>query len=377
MLYNHGMHGWHKVLFLFLTGIFLFFFLTQLFFGITSISIPKKVTLTLSPSPAPQKREASISFKTPSIESIFAKDHDWIATLSAKHVRILTATGDVIPARSVNYGVVRRNNPLWPYEKVAPILKTKKTDITLINLETPLLKNCPTTVEGMIFCGTAKNIEGLKAINVTVANLANNHAGNHGNAGVEETKNLLHENGILTTGITNPAYQDVRGIRFAFLGYNDITKPQPGIANASEAAIKKEIALAQRTADIVVVTFHWGVEYQAQPDEDQKRLGRLAIDSGADLVIGNHPHWIQPIEFYKGRLITYAHGNFIFDQMWSQKTREGVIGRYIFYDKKLIDVVYMPLQINDYGQAIFTEDKQANAILNDMKKQSQILEKAE
>jgi poly-gamma-glutamate synthesis protein (capsule biosynthesis protein) len=314
-----------------------------------------------------------LSFPYPTLNTIFSSNHSWIATLSADHIRSITATGDVIPARSVNYNVVRFNNPLWPYEKVKPILEKKKTDITFINLETPLIKNCLATVEGMIFCGTDRNIKGLKAIGVTIASLANNHAGNHGENGVNQTVKLLEDNDIMVTGINGPVYKDIRGITFAFLGFNDITKPQPGIENATNSAIKKQITQAKKEADIVVVTFHWGVEYRDQPDEDQKRLGHLAIDSGADLVIGNHPHWIQPIEFYKNKLITYAHGNFIFDQMWSQKTREGVIGRYIFYDKQLIDVEYLPLQINDYGQAQFLEGKRADTILEDMKKQSVLL----
>jgi poly-gamma-glutamate synthesis protein (capsule biosynthesis protein) len=321
-----------------------------------------------------EKSTKIIFLPSPTLDTIFSHNHTWTATLSAKHIRIITATGDVIPARSVNYNVVRFNNPIWPYEKVKPVLQKKKTDITFVNLETPLIKNCLATVEGMIFCGTDRNIEGLKSIGVTTVSLANNHAGNHGEDGVKETVKLLKDNNIMVTGVNGPLYKNIRGITFAFLGFNDITKPQPGIENATDSTIKKQIAQAKKQADIIVVTFHWGVEYRDQPDDDQKRLGHLAIDSGADLVIGNHPHWIQPIEFYKNKLITYAHGNFIFDQMWSQKTREGVIGRYIFYDTTLIDVEYLPLQINNYGQAQFLEGKSADIILDNMKQQSVLLQ---
>jgi len=319
---------------------------------------------------------ATPSLPYPSLDSIFSEEHTWTATLSADHIRILTATGDIIPARSVNYQVIKFNNPLWPYEKVLPILKTKKSDILFVNLETPLIKGCPITVDGMVFCGDEKNISGLQALGVTVANIANNHAGNHGIDGVLETKTLLEKADIAVTGVNGPVYKDIRGIKFAFLGYNDITKPQVGIANASDTLISKEISQAKKRADIVIVTYHWGVEYREQPDDDQKRLGHLSIDAGADLVIGNHPHWIQPIEVYKGKLITYAHGNFIFDQMWSQKTKEGVIGRYIFYDTQLIDVEYMPLEIQNYGQAQFLSGEKAETILKDMKKQSYILQQA-
>src|SRR5690606_2312827 len=133
----------------------------------------------------------------------------------------------------------------------------------------------------------------------------------------------------------------------AFLGYDDI-EVQQGVSKADPDIIRKEIQEARNMADIVIVQFHWGVEYVSQPSERQRKLGMLAIDSGADLVIGNHPHWIQPIEIYKDKLITYAHGNFIFDQMWSEKTKEGVIGKYYFYNNKLVDAEYMPIKIHDY-----------------------------
>jgi len=359
------MKRWQIMSMLILLGVFILFlvymFFSKTFFPSQKQDIKKPL------------KTSSVFINDPTLESIFSKDHTWTATLSAEKIRIVTATGDIIPARSVNTQVMKYNNPLWPYEKVIPILKSKKTDIMFINLETPLIKGCPATVDGMVFCGDTKNIEGLLATGVNVANIANNHAGNHGVDGVTETRALLHNADIAVTGVDGPLYKNVRGIRFAFLGYNDISKSQPGITNADDAVIKKEIIQAKQHADIVIVTYHWGVEYRNQPDDDQKRLGHLSIDAGADVVIGNHPHWIQPIEFYKGKLITYAHGNFIFDQMWSKKTKEGVIGRYIFYDKQLIDVEYLPLLIQDYGQAEFLEGEKAAAILADMKKQSQIL----
>lgn len=357
----------YRYTFLFILALVLTIALSYIFF--TTIKHNQKIS-----NKNYSVQETKTTIPSPTLESIFSTDHTWIATLSAEKIRTITATGDVIPARSVNYQVMKYNNPLWPYEKVIPMLKDKKTDIMFINLETPLIKGCPMTVEGMVFCGDAKNIAGLSAIGVNVANIANNHTGNHGIDGVMETKQLLENANIAVSGIDGPVYKNINGITFAFLGYNDITKPQPGITNADEPNIKRDIAQAKKNADIVIVTYHWGVEYRDQPDEDQKRLGHLSIDSGADLVIGNHPHWIQPIEFYKGKLITYAHGNFIFDQMWSQKTREGVIGRYTFFDKTLIDVEYLPLQINDYGQAVFVKDKQATDILDAMKKQSYILQ---
>jgi poly-gamma-glutamate synthesis protein (capsule biosynthesis protein) len=101
----------------------------------------------------------------------------------------------------------------------------------------------------------------------------------------------------------------------------------------------------------------------------------LAIDAGADLVIGNHPHWIQPVELYNGKLITYAHGNFVFDQEWSLETKQGVVGRYTFYDTQLVDVEFLPVLIENYGQPHFLMGAEKQFILDHMYSESQILEK--
>ena len=169
-----------------------------------------------------QKKAFSPNY--PSIEKIFAKDHSWIATLSAQRKRVLLATGDVIAARSVNFKTVSLKNFKWPYERIADVLKD--ADITFINLETPLIKNCPLTQEGMIFCGDGGNVEGLVYSGVDMVSLANNHAANYGENGVLETVELLEKNGILVTGINGPKVLDIRGVKFAFLGYNDISKNQ-------------------------------------------------------------------------------------------------------------------------------------------------------
>lgn len=297
------------------------------------------------------------------IDQIFQKNH---LPVNSNEIITIIATGDVIPARSVNYQATIRNDFTWPFLKTHQFLKD--ADLTFINLETPLINSCPLTQEGMIFCGNSKNIEGLSLSGVDVANLANNHSSNYGTKAIDETIEHLEKAGIATTGHlkSNILIKEIKGIKFAFLGFNDIDYKHEAVSRAEEEKIKQDVAEARKKADVVVVTYHWGVEYRSQPDDRQKYLGRFTIDIGADLVIGNHPHWIQPVEIYKGKLITYAHGNFVFDQEWSQKTKEGVVGRYTFYGKDLIDVEYFPIQIDNYGQPHFLEGEQKEKILDEM-----------
>lgn len=302
------------------------------------------------------------------VEKAFSNEHTWTATLSADLLRTLIVTGDIIPARSVNVGAIQRGNFHWTFEKTAHILKD--ADTTLVNFETPLISNCPATNEGMIFCGDTRHIEGLLFAGVDIANLANNHTGNYGEEGITSTKDLLEQNGISVSGIRDATYRTIRGIRFAFLGYNDIDIPQDFVSHTKNRDMEGEIREARALSDIVIVSFHWGEEYRDMPTTRQQELARQAVDAGADLIIGNHPHWIQPIEFYHSKLVTYAHGNFIFDQEWSQKTKEGVVGRYIFYNTELIDVEFLPVFIKDYGQAQFMEGAEKQRVLGEMKTNS-------
>src|SRR5438128_2454401 len=224
------------------------------------------------------------------------------------------------------------------------------------------------SAESFTFCGDARFVNGLTLMGADVANLANNHLSNYGAEGITLTDKLLHQNGIQTSGLGPVAVIDVRGIKFGFIGFN-------GVGRAiDKTALKEGIAHARQLADIVVVQFHWGKEYERQPmadrgvptPDDPVVIGHDAIDWGADIVIGNHPHWYQGIEIYHGKLITYAHGNFVFDQMWSEETREGVIGTYTFNGTQLVAATWKAYRIYDYGQPVFMNPKDSATALQTM-----------
>lgn len=305
------------------------------------------------------------NFASLSLEELFLYHSPQDLPQKSSKKYVLIATGDVLAARTVNYKMVQQNNFKFPFAKTKELLKS--ADILFINLETPLLKNCPVTHEGMIFCGDERSVEGLKDVNVDVVNIANNHSYNHGLDGVNETVELLEKNNFLVTGNKKPAILDVNDKKFGFLGYNDIGTQEEGITWADIPTMEKEINDLKTKVDFVIVQFHWGVEYVYDPSQRQRELGQKAIDFGADLIIGNHPHWVQGVEIYKDKLITYAHGNFVFDQMWSQETREGVVGVYTFNDKYLEDVKFYPVIIEDYVQPRFANETEAKKILDAMK----------
>lgn len=329
-------------------------------------AVDLSLTHTTSPQPTPGFQPSQLT----SFSQLWETAPTQVATMPTQHVRTLIVTGDVLTARDVNSHVRQLQDFTWPWLKTAERLK--QADVTYINLETPLTENCPTRIDGMVFCGDLRHVEGLQFAGVDVANLANNHMGNFNQAGVDSTVQALNAVGIATPGVNDPIYVEVKGQKWAFLGYNEVDQ-QVGIQLSEVELIKKQVAEARTQADLVIVQFHWGVEYRYQPTEHQQQLARVAIDAGADLIIGNHPHWFQPIEFYKDKLITYSHGNFIFDQMWSIETRQGLVGVYTFYDTKLVAVEYWPVWIEPHGQPRWMEGEEKYLLSRTLKQESEKL----
>lgn len=355
-----------------------------LFFGFAGLVLVSIFLVSRSPDREPEpntlKQNATkanttslpLAFPQLTLDRIFAADHTDVATHSAHpNIRTIVATGDIIPVRMTNVKVVEQGDFTYPYRKTKEIVAS--ADLTFGNLETPLLAACAPKRDGMVFCGKAEHTQGLQYAGIDLVNLANNHTGNHNEAGIAETIKHLQNARIAYTGLGEPAIITVKGKRFGFVGFSEIPGTCCGAREATSEYIKADIARAKEQADVVIVQFHWGLEYQENPDHNQIRLGREAIDAGADLVIGNHPHWVQGVEFYKSKLITYAHGNYVFDQMWSVATTQGVIGKYTFYDNQLIDVQYTPLVIEDFVQPRPATSTEYEAIIGRMKRSSDYL----
>jgi len=156
------------------------------------------------------------------------------------------------------------------------------------------------------------------------------------------------------------------------LGYDTIAAyyasgpSTPGSARMTKAFLQKDIAAARKAgADIVIVFPHWGVEYHAKPSAGQRNLGHLAIDAGADMVIGNHPHWAEGMEVYKGKPIWYALGNLVFDQTWSEPTMEGITLELTFSGKSLAQVRIRPHLILGKAQPNFTDPMGSGKVVMD------------
>lgn len=267
----------------------------------------------------------------------------------------LVSTGDLMMGRSVNYKGNSKKDFGWSLAKVQKWLEN--FDLAIVNLETPVIENCPLTNEGMIFCADARSAVALQKNGVGLATLANNHIYNHGREGLAETKEWLQKAGVMNVAEGEFVQKNIGGEKFGFLAWDDVSQ------EIDKTNFSQTIATKSQLVDHLIVSLHFGREYAYQPTKRQQELAHLAIDSGAEILLGNHSHWLGPIEIYGGGVIVYSHGNFVFDQMWSEETRTGMAIAWQFKNGGLQSLQVTPIWITDYGLANRAEDKKGEEIL--------------
>jgi poly-gamma-glutamate synthesis protein (capsule biosynthesis protein) len=279
----------------------------------------------------------------------------------------LTAAGDIIIGRKVDERVVALRDYLSPFREVAPELRS--ADITVANVEMAMSDRITPSHDWKTYTfGTStRAVEGLKYAGLDAVSLANNHSMNSGQAAFIDTLTTLDRAGIRYFGggrndaeAHRPAVVSSNGVRYAFLGYDDVSgaafaagKTTPGDAMLEPARVVADIRAVRQSADVVVPYFHWGAEYTLEPTVRQRAVARAAVDAGAALVLGSHPHWVQGVEAYHGALIVYSLGNFVFDQDWSVETQQGVVVRTLWLGTRLASFDLLPVRIYDLHQPRF------------------------
>ena len=257
--------------------------------------------------------------------------------LSAPHRISFVAVGDIMLSRNVAQKIKEAGDPAAPFRNMSAILQS--ADFSFGNLETPIV-NGSGIIGGhaMVFAAPSSSLAGLIENKFKILNLANNHALDQNLAGINSTLALLDEKQLQHIGVGRdqtaawqPAKIEQDGITSCFLGtsyasYNDNGKTKNEFVARMEDTdkLKAQILGLKPECDFVVVSMHAGTEYTTAPNQAQTNFAHTAIEAGADMVIGAHPHWVQTIEKYQGRYIFYSLGNFVFDQMWSPETREGL-----------------------------------------------------
>ncbi len=278
---------------------------------------------------------------------------------SQKPIRLGFA-GDMIFDRLVKKSIDKKGqgNYDFIFEKIQPTLS--QFDFLFANVEGPVSDKGKNQGSLYSFRMDPKVIETLKAAGFKAVSVANNHIGDWGQEAITDTIERLIEANIAPVGggrNYDEAYSSyivrVGDTRVALLGmsqfgkgYLEASTTTSGIALIKEQELKDAIARARQAADIVVVSFHFGDEYKTEPNSFQKRMAHLAIDEGADLVVGHHPHVLEPLEVYGRGYILYSLGNFVFDQDFSKQTMESEILSVTVRVNRIERVELIPITIN-------------------------------
>ena len=261
---------------------------------------------------------------------------------------------------------------------VKPIFEND--DITFVNLEGPLTSHPRTAVKTFPMRGEPEYVNILTSSSVEVCNLSNNHIYDCGDEGFQDTVNILKSNGVEMCGEGHSSIIDVRGVKIGFLGYQG-WEDYPELRSDIKRDINK--MRSDESADIVIVEFHWGIESEYTTYNVQEDLAHFTIECGADIVVGAHPHVIQGIELYNGKVIAYSLGNFCFggnsnprdkDTFILQTTIDKQDGKFIITPKVIPCYISSTDSYNDYRPTP-AEGYEAERILNKIANSSSIYPK--
>jgi len=271
----------------------------------------------------------------------------------------LVLCGDVMLARKVRDFAELHDDPAWAFRR--NLFLTAGADIAFANLESLFKENPNPRPDHLSFQLKPEQLSALQVAGFDVLSLANNHTSNVGRDGVAFSLDILRRAGIEPCGAgrnLDEAHQPVlirrNDLTVAFLAYTGASSLTAGANSAGHSAwgidlLRRDIAAVRDEADLIVVSLHAGGEYAPQPNALQISFAHAAIDAGADIVAGHHPHVLEPIELYNGGLICYSLGNYVFDQAWNYDAQQTAAVEVLIRGGKLQRALIHPLIINlDY-----------------------------
>ena len=313
------------------------------------------------------------SCKSNSVAKAPEIQHTEASTAVPERTLTLTATGDCTFATDSNadssvgfVGYADKYGYDYFFKNMRSLFS--EDDLTLVNFEGTLSENGEREPKQFAFRGDPEYVKVLTGSSVEAANLANNHSSDYGSISLKDTQRILEENDILTCrGEDNVTVAEVNGIKVGLVGINylnDVMKTE------LEDAIQKA---KDGGAELIILSIHWGIEKATEPNREQLDAAHRAIDCGADLVIGTHPHVLQGYEKYKGKYICYSLGNFCFGGNNNPSDKDTAVFRQTFTIRDGIvleddNIELIPCRIsgsssfNDY-QPFIAEGDEAERIL--------------
>lgn len=280
---------------------------------------------------------------------------------------VLMAVGDIMLDRGVKYMIDKYGK--GDFDFVFSNIKNElsKADILFGNLEGPISDKGLRVGSIYSFRFSPITTLALKNAGFDILSIANNHMLDYQATALKDTMLNLKEAGIDFVGAGNDETEafglkikEIQGVKIGFLGFENLG-PVNWRAGENKVGmawigwgdfekIKQIVIESKAQVDVLAVSLHAGVEYQSLPDEFQKEFSKMAIDAGADLVLGHHPHVVQPLEKYNNGWIVYSLGNFIFDQYFSKETMEGGLLKVEIKNKKIDNAILKKVILNKYYQ---------------------------
>ncbi|MGE5629600.1 MAG: CapA family protein [Caulobacteraceae bacterium] len=296
--------------------------------------------------------------------------------IRAVHVK---AVGDILLDRGVKKYLEKYGYD-YPYSWIQEEIKA--SDIAVANLECPITDSRQAVLKysHLIFKGNEANAGALKTAGFDVLNLANNHTMDYEREGLLDTIKILNDLEVLPVGAgaarskaRKPVYVRTMGKTIGFLSYSIFPtegfiydENKADVARVDTESLSAEVEAAKSRCDFLVVQFHWGIKFDNYPTADQKQLAHTAIENGADMVLGHHPHVLQGVEIYEDKPVFYSLGNFVFDKQIPPGTDETLLVDVSIKGRDWTEVRLIPVMIKECRPEL-AKGKDAERILEKLR----------
>lgn len=285
------------------------------------------------------------------------------------------------------YSRFRKEEPLFPFLKSLPVLQ--QAELLFGNLE------CSHSTVGLNqgdlrslqMRGDPRHIPALVEVGFKVVNVANNHSMQHGDDVFLDSVSQLQAQGVVCCGLAadtlatsaKPAVVETNGLKIGFLGYS--LRPRqyfehvPLYAEGHAEAMVRDVAMLRNQVDTLVVSVHWGEEFIQKPSPEEIRIARLLVDTGADIIIGHHPHVLRGIEKHGRGYIVYSLGNFVCDMVWDDTLRTSLIFECTLTPNGAQDLRLIPTFTNSDFQPEVLAGERARSVLTSVEKLKTLIDK--
>jgi len=303
----------------------------------------------------------------------------------------LLFTGVIVPARCVQAGIDARGSADYIFDEVRQVIRS--ADLAIGTLNATISDYPPHTgcVFTYVLVGGSSNADALGRAGFDAMSVATNHIKNCGigdcgdRAFLETLENLRRVGiqpigaGLNLTEAMQPVIMTINGVRFGFVSLGQVEpmvfagEDTPGIAELNDKNLRQAIQSARQVSDVVIAMPHWGPEDSSIPNEYQLSFAHVAVEAGADLVIGNHTHVVQAIQEIDSVPVFYGLGNFVFDQTWDLAHQQGVILKVTFQGTELTGYELIPTHVDGDGTVHIAGSEEAAQVLERIQNASQKL----